>query len=104
MLTSTSNDSFYDVSAIEISFPRSIRFWFLLLVDIPSSVYLIFDFPLFIVQVCGLSHVKLNPQIEFWFIYVNTLFNSTFITKKLSFEMVQVLFQDIFNSKYEMLC
>jgi hypothetical protein len=36
-----------------------------------SAVYLIFGFPLFIVQACKLSHVKLNPQIEFWLYFLS---------------------------------
>jgi len=42
MLTPTSNDSLHDASTVKISFPRSIRFWFLRLVDIPSSICSIF--------------------------------------------------------------
>jgi hypothetical protein len=36
------NDSLYDTSNMEISIPRSIRFWLLLLADIPSVICTIF--------------------------------------------------------------
>lgn len=46
-----------------------------------SAVYLIFGFPLFIVQICQLSHVQLNPQIQLWlyFLSFSTILSVPFV-------------------------